>query len=224
MKIKIAYCIPSLYIPGGMERVLTIKANYFADILGYDVSIILTDGKSKKPYYTLSDKVHLIHLDINFDELWGKNLVQRGFIYYNKQKRYKKGLKNILSQIKPDITISMLRREINFLNKINDGSLKIGEIHINKDNFRNIKDDNCSNLIKRIVSKIWMNNLINELKKINQFIVLTTTDKKKWDEIDNVKVIPNPLPFYPQETSNCEAKKSYSCWPIRTRKRIRFIN
>ena len=30
-KIKIVYCLPSLYIPGGMERVLTIKANYFAE-------------------------------------------------------------------------------------------------------------------------------------------------------------------------------------------------
>jgi len=32
-KIKIVYCLPSLYIPGGMERVLTIKANYFAEKL-----------------------------------------------------------------------------------------------------------------------------------------------------------------------------------------------
>ena len=38
-KIKIVYCLPSLYIPGGMERVLTIKANYFAEKLGYDIYI-----------------------------------------------------------------------------------------------------------------------------------------------------------------------------------------
>ena len=36
MKRKIAYCLPSLYIPGGMERVLTIKANFFAEEMGYD--------------------------------------------------------------------------------------------------------------------------------------------------------------------------------------------
>ena len=52
--IKIAYCLPSLYISGGMERVLTIKANYFADILGYEIYIILTDGMDKQPYYPLS--------------------------------------------------------------------------------------------------------------------------------------------------------------------------
>ena len=42
-KIKIVYCLPSLYIPGGMERVLTIKANYFAEKLGYDIYIIIND-------------------------------------------------------------------------------------------------------------------------------------------------------------------------------------
>ena len=52
-KIKIVYCLPSLYIPGGMERVLTIKANYFAEKLGYDIYIILTDGKGLEPFYAL---------------------------------------------------------------------------------------------------------------------------------------------------------------------------
>ena len=44
-KIKIVYCLPSLYIPGGMERVLTIKANYFAEKLGYDIYIIRQTAK-----------------------------------------------------------------------------------------------------------------------------------------------------------------------------------
>ena len=51
--MKIAYCIPALYYPSGMERVLTLKANYFAEVFGYEIHIILTDGKGKKPYYEL---------------------------------------------------------------------------------------------------------------------------------------------------------------------------
>ena len=85
-KIKIVYCLPSLYIPGGMERVLTIKANYFAEKLGYDIYIILTDGKGLEPFYALSPKVHLIHLDINFNELWNKPLYKKLFIYACKQR------------------------------------------------------------------------------------------------------------------------------------------
>lgn len=60
-KIKIAYCIPSLYYPSGMERVLTLKANFFTENLGYDIHIILTDGKEKQPYY----KLHPLLLSIN---------------------------------------------------------------------------------------------------------------------------------------------------------------
>ena len=51
-KIKIVYCLPSLYIPGGMERVLTIKANYFAEKLGYDIYIILS--------YVIKNHEHII--------------------------------------------------------------------------------------------------------------------------------------------------------------------
>ena len=56
-KIKIAYCIPSLYYPSGMERVLTLKANYFTEHFGYEIHIILTDGKDKEPYYKLHPSI-----------------------------------------------------------------------------------------------------------------------------------------------------------------------
>ena len=51
MSLKIAYCIPSLHYSGGMERVLSLKANYFTEVYGYEVIIILTDGKNKNPFY-----------------------------------------------------------------------------------------------------------------------------------------------------------------------------
>ena len=48
--IKIAYCIPSLYYPSGMERVLTLKANYFTEFFGYEIQINLTDVENRNPY------------------------------------------------------------------------------------------------------------------------------------------------------------------------------
>ena len=62
---KIVYCTPALYFAGGMERVLTQKANYFADHFGFDITIILTDGKDKPLFYPLSDKVKVINLNID---------------------------------------------------------------------------------------------------------------------------------------------------------------
>ena len=90
MKTKIVYCIPSLYYPSGMERVVTLKANYLVDILNYDITIILTDGKDKKPYYELSPLIKIINLDINYDELYGKSLINKIGCYFYKQYLNKK--------------------------------------------------------------------------------------------------------------------------------------
>ncbi len=206
MKYKIAYCTPSLYIPGGIERVLTTKVNYFAENLGYDIYLILTDGKNKKPYYDLSDKIHIIQLDINFEELWLCSFYRKMIIYLFKQIKYKKKLKKTLVNIRPDITVSLLRREINFITQIKDGSIKIGEMHVNKDNFRNF-EINDTNIIKRLFSKIWMYNLIKHIKKLDQFVVLSDEDKGKWTKINNICTIPNPISYIPEKKSLLTNKK-----------------
>lgn len=205
-KIKIAYCLPSLYIPGGMERVLTIKANYFADVLGYDVYIILTDEKDKKPYYELSPKINIIHLDVNFNELWDQPLHNKLLIYLRKQRDYKKKLTSCLMSLQPDISVSMLRREINFINSIKDGSIKVGEIHINRESFREM-DERGNNPVKRFISKFWMWQLVRQLKKLTSFVVLTREDAAKWTELSNISVIHNPLPFFPDTYSTLENKE-----------------
>lgn len=207
MKTKIAYCLPSLYIPGGMERVLTIKANYFADVLGYEVYLILTDGKNLKPYYQLSDKVQLVYLNINFDQLWNKNFIHKTALYLYKQMEYKRKLKKALYTIKPDITVSMLRREINFINSIKDGSIKIGELHINRENFRKLNEESKRTFFNRYFSELWMNQLIKQLKKLDMFVTLSNEDASKWKELNKIKVINNPLPFFPEERSECSSKK-----------------
>lgn len=191
--MKIAYCTPSLYIPGGVERVLTTKANYLADIAGYDIYIILTDGKGKEPYYPLSEKVHVINLDINFEELWGMPFVKKGMTYLKKQRIFKKKLKDTLFEIRPDITVSLLRREINFLCDIKDGSKKIGELHVNRLNYRNFESED-TNIIKEWFAKYWMYSLVKQLKRLDRFIVLSEEDKRNWKELKNVTVIHNPLP------------------------------
>ena len=205
--MKIAYCTPSLYIPGGVERVLTTKANYLADVVGYDVYIILTDGKEKAPYYPLSDKIHVINLDINFEELWSLSFVKKGITYLKKQRIFEKRLSKALCDIKPDITISLLRREVNFLCDLKDGSKKVGEMHINRQNYRNFEAGD-TNFIKKIFEKYWMYSLIKQLKRLDCFIVLSDEDKKSWKELDNVIVIPNPLPPVTiSQTSTTENKK-----------------
>ena len=43
--LKIVYCASALYMAGGEERVLTLKANYLADVLGYEVIVRRKKGR-----------------------------------------------------------------------------------------------------------------------------------------------------------------------------------
>ena len=54
--MRLAYCIHSLNLSGGIERVLTTKANYLADVLGYEVHIITARQKGRKEFFPLSER------------------------------------------------------------------------------------------------------------------------------------------------------------------------
>ena len=193
-RYRIVYCTPALYMAGGVERVLTLKANYFAEHFGYDITIILTEGKDKPLFYPLSEKIRVINLDVNFEELWTCSFLKKILLYLKKQRLYKKKLKRELMCVRPDITVSLLRREINFLTSIKDGSKKMGELHVNRANYRNFEHGD-TNAIKDLFAKYWMRNLVSKLKQLDKFVVLTEEDYNNWPELNNVVVIPDPLTF-----------------------------
>ena len=191
---------------GGVERVLTLKANYFAEQLGYDITIILTEGRNLPLFYPLSDKVKVVNLDLGFEELWHCSFLKKVYLYLKKQRQFKQKLRDELMRIKPDITVSLLRREINFITGIKDGSKKIGELHINRANYRNF-DARESNFIKSLFSKFWMRNLVGKLQQLDKLVVLTDKDKASWVELSNVVAIPDPLSFQPSSRSELSHKR-----------------
>lgn len=205
-KLKLVYITPALYMAGGVERVLTLKANYFAEHFGYDITIILTEGKDKPLFYPLSNKIKVINLNIGFEELWTCSFAKKVLVYLKKQRQFKKALTKELMRIHPDITVSLLRREINFINDIKDGSRKIGELHVNRANYRNF-ETNDSNFIKNLFAKFWMYSLVSKLKHLDQFVVLTEEDKKAWAELPNICVISDPLSFCPTQRSSLSIKR-----------------
>lgn len=204
-KLKIVYLTPALYMAGGVERVLTLKANYFAEHFGYDITIVLTEGKDKPLFYPLSDKIKTVNLDIGFEQLWTCSFMKKIFVYMKKQHQYRRKVKAFLMETKPDVMVSLLRREINFITSIHDGSRKIGEMHINRANYRNFDAD--SNVLKRMFSKLWMHNLVGKLRRLDRLVVLTEKDREAWTELNNVEVIPDPLSFTPRQTSRQTEKR-----------------
>ena len=203
---KIVYCTPALYSAGGVERIVSVKASYFADVLGYDVTVIVTEGKGRASFFPLSDKVKVINFELGFEELWRASFFRKVLLYLQKQRQFKKLLTAELMRIRPDFTISMLRREINFLTDIRDGSKKIGELHLSRTNFRKLESRHY-NFFYFFFAKVWMNDLTRKLKKLDRLVVLTEKSKALWPELSNVVVIPDPLPFQVEAKSDLHAKR-----------------
>lgn len=109
-------------------------------------------------------------------------------------------------RLRPDITVSLLRREINFINDIPDGSRKIGELHVNRANYRNYNTENAG-VVKRLFSKLWSYNLLRHLKKLDRLVVLTEKDREAWVELDRVVTIPDPLSLVPSTMSALTEKR-----------------
>ena len=74
--------------------------------------------------------------------------------YVKKQKLFKKRLDACLNELKPDITISTLRRDINIINNMTDGSIKLGEIHFNKSNYRELSDKPLPRIFEKVDTKL----------------------------------------------------------------------
>lgn len=206
---KIVYVVGGLSHIDGMSQVLSQKINYLAKNTDYDIHVILTENTGEPFRYVMSEKIHFVNFNINFDELDTMPIYKKVIYYAIKQKKYKKAFHNYLMKLRPDITVSAMRREINFINSIPDGSKKIGEIHFNKSNYRQFHTPYLPASLCRYISNKWMDKLLKEIKKLDKFIVLTHEDRQEWTGIENIEVIPNPLVRYPDESlvSDTSSKK-----------------
>ena len=208
-KLKIVYLLPGgLFNPGGMERVTINKANYLAEKFGYDVSIVTTEQLGRPVFFAVSAKVHLLHLDIGIYANFGKeSYLEKCISRYKKVKQYRRELDKLLHSIRPDVTVSLLGLEIEFLSSLKDGSIKIGELHF-PGNFRELMARKLSSrFIPNLVAKIRTHSLKKACGKLSRLIVLTEEEKSSWKK-SNVTVIPNFLSSLPEEVSTCLEKKA----------------
>lgn len=208
--MKIAYIYTALTTYGGVDRIIINKANYFADILGYDIYIITDSQAGKPPVFPLSPKVHHIDLDTNFDEQYHYGIIKRFLCYRRLMRQYRQRLEHVLNEIKPDIVSTTCGRDLDFLTTIKDDSIKIGEVHTVKEYCRNFHLMEARGGIYRIIAKYWRRKQENAIAKLDAFVVLTKHDADSWASVKKATIIPNPLPFISQVHSNCKSKKIIS--------------
>lgn len=194
--MKIAYCIPSTYNSGGMERVLAKKTSYLADVMNWDVSIITTSQHERPSFYALSDKIVTLDLGIDYEAIMRQPLLKRITSRLAAKKRHKERLESALNKLKPDVTVSMFTHEMTFLPSIKDGSKKILELHFSKD-FR-VLDAKSNNtpLLLRTINAVLDSNDRRHINEYDRFVVLSNRDAADWgSQYPRISVIPNPSTF-----------------------------
>ncbi|OPC58325.1 glycosyltransferase family 4 protein [Elizabethkingia miricola] len=200
--MRIVYSILGTYNSGGMERVLANKANYLAE-MGYDITIITTDQRERSPYFQLDPRIKNIDLGINYTDNNDKGLLEKLFSYPQKQKAHKLKLKEVLSDLKADIVISMFDNDASFIYKIKDGSKKVLEIHFSR--FKRIQYGRKG--VWKIINQLRSNADLKVVKQYDRFVVLTHEDKSYWGNLNNIEVIPNANSFVSSKQSDLESKR-----------------
>ncbi len=190
--IKLLYITNNINGPGGLERVLSIKASYLAEHFDYEVHILTLNQKEVDPFYVFSNKIQYHNINASGNPL-------------SYLRRYAKGLKGMVAKIKPDV-ISVCDDGLKGLFVpliLKKPCAMIYERHVsrNVEIKRGKKSffDKISNSIK-----FWLMNFGG--KSYDNFIVLTEGNVNEW-QLKNLKVIPNPLSFYPEEQSLHQNKK-----------------
>lgn len=185
--MKIAYCMHSISGSGGIERIVSYKMNYLAEVLGYEMILITYGQKGSKNFFDLSPKVKNIDLDIDYDKASSDNMLVHSIKKLPIVFRHKRALTKLLYELKLDIIITTGREEKRFLPSIKDGSKKIFEYHFCKYSFIPTSPKGTN--------RLWVYYMKMKYKRIinsyDKFIVLTNEDKEAWKEIKNIQAIPN---------------------------------
>lgn len=188
--MRIAYCLHSLHRSGGIERVLTIKANYLAETFGHEVHIVAACLKGRKPAFSLSEKIKVHDLGINDNLPWSG---------------YASRLDRVLHEIDPDVSIAIGDNSMKALLRCKDRSAKLAEFHFSHEKYLM---KYATNPLSRLYAEYRTKSMEKLASRFDKFIVLTESDMLDWKKaISNVTYIYNPQTFVSENaaplTSRC---------------------
>lgn len=189
--MKIAYLILGTFNSGGMERVLSNKANYLADVAGYDTSIITSDQQDRPRFFRFSEKIRHYDLGINYSDTNGRNIFSKTLSYFKKQKTHRRRLSELLARERFDVVVSMFGPEVHWLPDIKDGSKKVAEIHFSK----YFREQQARGGLWKMSDALRSRQDEKAIKKYHKFVVLTQEDKGYWGNKPNMEVVYNASTF-----------------------------
>lgn len=184
--MKIFYCIKSLTIVGGLEKIIVSKANWFSEH-GHEVAIITTDQSDEAVTFNLNKSVKLIDLNINYYKQKSRPLLAKAFFYVANKWYHKRRLQYLLSFEKPDILVSTFGNEMPIICKIKDKSKHVLEFHNSKLLF-----NYCGHTrgFKGFLKRYFFRLLDHQINSFDKFVILCSHEVPLWNK-DNCISIPN---------------------------------
>lgn len=207
--MKIIYCLCDASLSGGTERMVSTKANYFADVLGYDVTIITTQQQNESFFYKFSSRINIQNIGINYYEIENCSFLKKIIKHIDKRKIHKKRLEDTLRKIDADIVISCYGHEFSILPKIRIREKIVGEVHVPMDYKRLELKNKCNfSTIFQYATDRFLKQA--SIIKYDRFVVLTKRDKARYSRYNSIVQIYNPIPFVVNEISQITSKRILS--------------
>ena len=205
--MRIIYCLDEMSHPGGIGRVTSLKANWWAEH-GHEVCIVSANQCGAKDYYELHPSVRRKDFAIGFQlGIDNGNLLAKALRKVGKMRRYRKELEAFVNEERPDIVVSTFTNDSDFLYKFKDGSKKVLEFHFSHEGFKSQMRYGPQSLKNKLLLTYRLKKHERIARKYDAFVVLTKEDAEAWQGYGNLHVIPNMLSFEPQVLSSCKEKR-----------------
>jgi glycosyltransferase involved in cell wall biosynthesis len=189
--MKIVFIIDQVYLHGGIERVLSIKANYLASLPDYEIHILTTEQKNTLPCYEFSNAIIFQDLEVNYKR--NKSYFHPVNLFKLPRHIYK--TKSTIKRIKPDVIIVCSHSvDTYFVPFINKKIPKVKEFHYSK--FIEKDKREKPSLFKKLFFK-YTDYVESKYDKL----IILNKDESKYYKTANTVIIPNPLTFYPDSVS-----------------------
>jgi glycosyltransferase involved in cell wall biosynthesis len=205
--MRLAYIYPAFINIGGADKIIISKANYMADNWGYEVYLITDSQNGLQPFFPLSEKVHLIDLDINFFQQYQYGPLKRLMVYLRLMRKYKQELTNTLAEIQPDVVISTFSRDAKLVDLYKQyAKATIAEVHTTKKNIRALPNLRLKGGVYKLLAAYIEHQLNVSAKRFDEVVVLNTLEEELWRPVRKVRVINNAVQYYPEEENTLSEK------------------
>lgn len=191
--MRIAYIIDSLSYRGGAERIITEKANYLAELDGYDVTIIVCYGFSEPApiVYHISDKVRQISLNVRYHSQYQYRYPRRLLVKWQLNRQLQHSLKEAVESVNPDIIIVPGYNLADTVCRLPVKAAKIVESHEARP-FTKSGQLYSHSALSRLFMHIYRAFYLHTVERRADVVVtLTQGDAWEWRKARRVEVIPN---------------------------------